>query len=200
MWITAHPFRVAFWTGQTPKLSLLFSIFLTYKLTPVIFAETWRYLSVWRRAVPSMWRVSGEKESWTTQNKGLYEQSRGLYILWWGGSPQQHGGKKYMSFTFIYTLLKRSIWASWTVHKISQFFVEGEQKCHFISQVSIFLKLVEVPLNHAIKSVYNTRIRRNHVPLLNKWYRFPDTDWKCEILTIDKWAYGDSAIHSITGL
>ena len=91
---------VVSWTRQTPKLSLLFSIFLTYKLTPVIFAETWRYLSVWRRAVPSMWRVSGEKASWTTQNKGVYQQSRGLYILWWGGSPQQHEGKKYMSFTF----------------------------------------------------------------------------------------------------
>ena len=100
MWITAHPFRVASWTGQIPKLSLLFSIFLTYKLTPVICAETWRYLSVWRRAVPSMWRVSREKASWPTQNKELYQQSRGLYILSWGGPPQQHGGKKYMSFTF----------------------------------------------------------------------------------------------------
>ena len=30
----------------------------------------------------------------------MYQQSRGLYILSWGGPPQQHGGKKYMSFTF----------------------------------------------------------------------------------------------------
>ena len=40
--------------------------------------------------------------------------------------------------------------------------------CHLIYQVPIFLKLVAAPLNQATKSVYNTRIRRNHVPLLNK--------------------------------
>ena len=41
-------------------------------------------------------------------------------------------------------------------------------QCYLISQVPIFLKLVVASLNHAIKSVYNTRIRRNHVPLLNE--------------------------------
>ena len=98
---------------QLAKLSFLFStgFLLLTSWRPVIFAETWRYLSVWRRAVPSMWRVSGEKASWPTQYKGLYQQSRGLYILWWGGSPKQHGGKKYMSFTFTIRPTKKSIWA-----------------------------------------------------------------------------------------
>ena len=41
-------------------------------------------------------------------------------------------------------------------------------QCHLIPQLPIFLKLVAAPLNHAIKSVYSTRINRNHVPLLNK--------------------------------
>ena len=46
--------------------------------------------------------------------------------------------------------------------------VSSGLQCHLISQIPVFLKLVAAPLNHAMKSVYNTRISRNHVPLLNK--------------------------------